>query len=137
MPHLLNRMLGGFALSAVVTLVAGAAFAAEGRLYPSGPPNGVAYLRFVNLAAADVRVLHEGLVEYFRSGRMSLLEEYSSRALRRVWKATRFSWWFTSVMHKLSSEEFAAKLQHAELDYLSRSESASRSLAESYVGLYA
>jgi p-hydroxybenzoate 3-monooxygenase len=83
-----------------------------------------------------VRVLHQGLVDYYRSRRETLLDEYSSRALRRVWKATRFSWWFTNLMHKLSTETFAGKLQQAELDYLSQSEAASRSVAESYAGLY-
>jgi p-hydroxybenzoate 3-monooxygenase len=110
-----------------------------GRLFLAGdaahivPPTGA---KGLNLAAADVRVLHQGLVEYFRSQRETLLNEYSSRALRRVWKATRFSWWFTNLMHKLSMETFAGKLQQAELDYLSQSEAASRSVAESYVGLY-
>ena len=111
-----------------------------GRLFLAGdaahivPPTGA---KGLNLAVADVRVLHEALVEYFRSRRETLLGEYSSRALRRVWKATRFSWWFTNLIHKLSMETFAGKLQQAELDYLSQSEAASRSVAESYVGLYA
>ncbi len=111
-----------------------------GRLFLAGdaahivPPTGA---KGLNLAVADVRVLHEALVEYFRSRRETLLGEYSSRALHRVWKATRFSWWFTNLMHKLSMETFAGKLQQAELDYLSQSEAASRSVAESYVGLYA
>ena len=110
-----------------------------GRLFLAGdaahivPPTGA---KGLNLAAADVRVLHQGLVDYYRSRRETLLGEYSSRALRRIWKATRFSWWFTNLMHKLSMETIAAKLQQAELDYLSQSEAASRSVAESYVGLY-
>jgi p-hydroxybenzoate 3-monooxygenase len=64
-----------------------------------------------------------------------LLDEYSLRALDRVWKATRFSWWFTTVMHKLSEDRFAHRLQLAELRYLAQSSAASRSLAENYVGL--
>jgi len=111
-----------------------------GRLFLAGdaahivPPTGA---KGLNLAAADVQVLHQGLVEYFRSRGETLLNEYSGRALRRVWRATRFSWWFTNLMHRFSNETFAAKLQQAELDYLSQSEAASRSVAESYVGLYA
>jgi p-hydroxybenzoate 3-monooxygenase len=111
-----------------------------GRLFLAGdaahivPPTGA---KGLNLAVADVRILNDGLVEYFRSGRETLLNDYSRCALRRVWKATRFSWWFTTLMHTLSEEAFAARLQHAELDYLCQSESASRSVAESYVGLYA
>ena len=109
-----------------------------GRLFLAGdaahivPPTGA---KGLNLAAADVRVLSEGLVEYYRSGSETLLGEYSSRALARVWKAARFSWWFTTLMHKLSDEAFARKLQLAELDYLCESEAASRVVAENYAGL--
>ena len=113
-----------------------------GRLFLAGdaahivPPTGA---KGLNLAAADVRVLYEGLVEYYRSGSEKLLEEYSARALARVWKATRFSWWFTTLMHRISEngldEALAGKLQLAELDYLSRSEAASRAVAENYAGL--
>lgn len=109
-----------------------------GRLFLVGdaahivPPTGA---KGLNLAAADVRVLHEALVQYYRSGRETLLEEYSGRALARVWKATRFSWWFTTLMHQLAEDPLAHKLQLAELDYVSRSEAASRAVAENYAGL--
>ncbi|HXA36945.1 MAG TPA: 4-hydroxybenzoate 3-monooxygenase [Steroidobacteraceae bacterium] len=109
-----------------------------GRLFLVGdaahivPPTGA---KGLNLAAADVRVLHEALTEYYRTGSDTLLEEYSSRALARVWKATRFSWWFTTLMHKFSDEVFSHRLQHAELDYLSSSRPASQAMAENYVGL--
>ena len=109
-----------------------------GRLFLVGdaahivPPTGA---KGLNLAAADVRVLHEGLAEYYSTGSDKLLEEYSARALARVWKATRFSWWFTTLMHKFSSEVFAHRLQLAELDYLSGSHAASQAVAENYVGL--
>ena len=96
------------------------------------PPTGA---KGLNLAAADVRVLYEALTAHFRNGSDTLLDEYSARALARVWKATRFSWWFTTLMHKFSEDAFAHKLQLAELDYLAQSESAQRSLAENYVGL--
>ena len=96
------------------------------------PPTGA---KGLNLAAADVRVLYEALVEYYRTRNQRLLDEYSDRALARVWKATRFSWWFTTLMHKLSNEPFAHRLQLAELEYLSESEAASTTLAENYAGL--
>lgn len=95
------------------------------------PPTGAK----VNLAAADVRILHRGLIEYYRSGSETLHDEYSTRALSRVWKATRFSWWFTTLMHQFSDDALAKKLQIAELEYLAESEAASRTVAENYTGL--
>ena len=68
-------------------------------------------------------------------GSTKLLDEYSKRALARVWKATRFSWWFTTLMHKFSDEAFAYRLQLAELGYLAESRAASQAIAENYVGL--
>lgn len=109
-----------------------------GRLFLVGdaahivPPTGA---KGLNLAAADVRVLYRGLVEYFRTGSTTLLDEYSTRALARVWKATRFSWWFTSLTHKFTDDAFAYKLQLAELTYLAQSQAASQVMAENYVGL--
>ncbi|MDE2052670.1 MAG: 4-hydroxybenzoate 3-monooxygenase [Gammaproteobacteria bacterium] len=109
-----------------------------GRLFLAGdaahivPPTGA---KGLNLAAADVRVLFEAMVEYYRSGSETLLKEYSSRALARVWKAARFSWWFTTLMHKLSDDALARKLQLAELEYLCESEAACTVVAENYSGL--
>ncbi|MGH8169228.1 MAG: 4-hydroxybenzoate 3-monooxygenase [Steroidobacteraceae bacterium] len=109
-----------------------------GRLFLAGdaahivPPTGA---KGLNLAAADVGVLAQALVEYYRSGSETLLEEYSSLALARVWKAIRFSWWFTTLMHKMSDDAFAHKLQLAELEYLSGSEAARAVVAENYAGL--
>lgn len=109
-----------------------------GRLFLAGdaahivPPTGA---KGLNLAAADVRVLHRAIVEHFRTGGTRLLDEYSSRALNRVWKATRFSWWFTMLMHRLSDEVLAHKLQLAELEYIAESRAASQVMAENYVGL--
>ncbi len=109
-----------------------------GRLFLVGdaahivPPTGA---KGLNLAAADVRVLHEAIAEHYRSGSATLLGEYSARALGRVWKATRFSWWFTTLMHKFSDDAFAHQLQLAELEYLAGSEAASMAVAENYVGL--
>ena len=109
-----------------------------GRLFLVGdaahivPPTGA---KGLNLAAADVRVLHRALVEFYRAGSERLLDEYSARALRRVWKATRFSWWFSMLMHKSSEDPFARQLQLAELAYLGQSQAARTCLAENYVGL--
>jgi p-hydroxybenzoate 3-monooxygenase len=96
------------------------------------PPTGA---KGLNLAAADVRVLYQALVEYYRTSRTDLLDRYSDMALRRAWLAVRFSWWFTSIMHKFSDDPFNHRLQLAELDYLSSSSAALNSLAENYVGL--
>jgi p-hydroxybenzoate 3-monooxygenase len=109
-----------------------------GRLFLVGdaahivPPTGA---KGLNLAAADVRILSEALIEYFRNQRSTLLDGYSERALSRVWKATRFSWWFTSLMHKFSDDAFSHKLQLAELRYLAESAAGSTMMAENYVGL--
>jgi p-hydroxybenzoate 3-monooxygenase len=96
------------------------------------PPTGA---KGLNLAAADVRVLSRGLIEFYRSGRRTLLDEYSARALARVWKATRFSWWFTTLLHRLDEDSFSIRLQHTELEYLAGSAAAARALAENYAGL--
>jgi p-hydroxybenzoate 3-monooxygenase len=109
-----------------------------GRLFLVGdaahivPPTGA---KGLNLAVADVRVLHEALIEYYRTGENVALDLYSVQCLRRIWKAARFSWWFTSIMHKFSDDPFAYRLQLAELDYLSASNAAQTCFAENYVGL--
>jgi p-hydroxybenzoate 3-monooxygenase len=96
------------------------------------PPTGA---KGLNLAAADVRVLNRALAEHYRTGRRDLIDRYSEQCLRRIWKAERFSWWFTSIMHKFSDDEFDQRIQLAELDYLGGSQAALTSLAENYVGL--
>lgn len=96
------------------------------------PPTGA---KGLNLAAADVRVLCEAILEYYRGGSETLLDEYSKRAVARVWKATRFSWWFTTLTHKFSEESFAHQMQLAELDYIAESSAAAMAFAENYVGL--
>ncbi len=97
------------------------------------PPTGA---KGLNLAAADVKFLSEALIEYYRYGSTSGLTHYSSRCLARVWKAVRFSWWFTTIMHRFpDAGEFGQKMQEAELDYLVGSTAASTALAENYVGL--
>jgi p-hydroxybenzoate 3-monooxygenase len=96
------------------------------------PPTGA---KGLNLAASDVKLLFLGLTEQFRQGRSALLDRYSEVALARVWKATRFSWWFTSLMHRFGDDALAQKLQLAELEYLASSKHASAAMAENYVGL--
>ena len=110
-----------------------------GRLFLAGdaahivPPTGA---KGMNLAVADVRVLARGLTEFYSSGRTDLLDMYSETCLRRVWKASRFSWWMTSMLHRFHGEDdFRYRLQLAELDYVTSSRAASTSLAENYVGL--
>jgi len=110
-----------------------------GRLFLAGdaahivPPTGA---KGMNLAVADVRVLARGLEEFYSSGGTRILDAYSETCLRRVWKASRFSWWMTSMLHRFHDEDdFRYRLQLAELDYVTSSRAASTSLAENYVGL--
>jgi len=109
-----------------------------GRLFLAGdaahivPPTGA---KGLNLAASDVALLSRAIAEHYR-GSDTGIDTYSQRALSRVWKAERFSWWFTSLMHRFpETGEFGRKMQQAELDYLVKSEAAMRSMAENYVGL--
>jgi p-hydroxybenzoate 3-monooxygenase len=110
-----------------------------GRLFLAGdaahivPPTGA---KGLNLAAGDVGLLSRALAEHFGEKSDASLDSYSERCLRRVWRAERFSWWFTSLMHKFpETGAFGQRIQHAELDYLVHSEAASTALAENYVGL--
>jgi p-hydroxybenzoate 3-monooxygenase len=111
----------------------------HGRLFLAGdaahivPPTGA---KGMNLAVADIRILSNALAEFYSSGRTELLDSYSDVCLRRVWKASRFSWWMTSMLHRFHDEDdFRYRLQLAELDYVTSSRAASTSLAENYVGL--
>ncbi|MGF1477098.1 MAG: 4-hydroxybenzoate 3-monooxygenase [Geminicoccaceae bacterium] len=110
-----------------------------GRLFLAGdaghivPPTGA---KGLNLAASDVFYLSEALIEHYRRGSEAGLKTYSERALRRIWKAERFSWWMTKLMHRFPEEgAFGARMQQAELDYLISSKAAMTTLAENYVGL--
>ncbi|MBP7915244.1 MAG: 4-hydroxybenzoate 3-monooxygenase [Vitreoscilla sp.] len=109
-----------------------------GRLFLAGdaahivPPTGA---KGLNLAASDVGILSRALAEHYRGSEVGL-DTYSQRALSRIWKAERFSWWFTSLMHRFpETGEFGRKMQRAELDYLVNSEAAMKAMAENYVGL--
>ena len=97
------------------------------------PPTGA---KGLNLAATDVKYLSDALIEACVEKSHAGIDHYSTRCLARVWRAERFSWWFTSLMHRFPDQgEIGQKLQEAELDYLIHSESGSRSIAENYVGL--
>jgi p-hydroxybenzoate 3-monooxygenase len=111
----------------------------HGRLFLAGdaahivPPTGA---KGMNLAAADVRALSMALAEFYARGSTERLDRYSELCLRRVWKAQRFSWWMTSMLHRFEQHTpFEQRLQQAELDYVCTSTQASKSLAENYVGL--
>ena len=80
--------------------------------------------------------MSSALIEHYRERSDAGIDHYSERCLRRIWKAERFSWWFTSLMHRYPDDgPIVGKLQQAELDYVLHSESAARSIAENYVGL--
>ena len=111
----------------------------HGRLFLAGdsahivPPTGA---KGMNLAFADVVFLSRALDAFYKSKRDNLLVNYSATCLQRVWKAQRFSWWMTQILHRFPHETaFDRRRQLAELDYIVGSEAASKSLAEQYVGL--
>jgi p-hydroxybenzoate 3-monooxygenase len=110
-----------------------------GRLFLAGdaahivPPTGA---KGLNLAASDVKYLSTALIEHYLEHSAAGIDGYSERCLRRVWRAERFSWWFTSLMHQFpEAGGFGQKVQEAELDYLIHSKAAATALAENYVGL--
>jgi p-hydroxybenzoate 3-monooxygenase len=96
------------------------------------PPTGA---KGLNLAASDVFTLNSVLRKRYETGDEAVLEQYSVLALRRVWKAERFSWWMTSLLHKFGDDGFAQRIQQADLDYFTQSEAGRRTIAENYVGL--
>jgi p-hydroxybenzoate 3-monooxygenase len=111
----------------------------HGRLFLAGdaahivPPTGA---KGMNLAVSDVVMLSEALVEHFKESSDAGIDGYSARALARVWKAERFSWWFTSLTHRFPDRDgFDRKMQVAELAYIKGSRAAQITLAENYVGL--
>ncbi|OCP02756.1 MULTISPECIES: 4-hydroxybenzoate 3-monooxygenase [unclassified Ensifer] len=110
-----------------------------GRLFLVGdaahivPPTGA---KGLNLAASDVHYLFEGLLEHYQDRSNAGVDAYSARALARVWKAVRFSWWMTTMLHRFpDTGDFDQRIQEAELDYLTHSVAAETVLAENYVGL--
>ncbi|MEI9402463.1 4-hydroxybenzoate 3-monooxygenase [Mesorhizobium argentiipisi] len=110
-----------------------------GRLFLVGdaahivPPTGA---KGLNLAASDVRYLFSGLLDFYVEKSRAGIDAYSGKALGRVWKAVRFSWWMTTMLHRFpDTGDFGQRIQEAELDYLVHSQAASTALAENYVGL--
>jgi p-hydroxybenzoate 3-monooxygenase len=109
------------------------------RLYLAGdaahivPPTGA---KGLNLAVADVRVLAAALAAWYRDGDATGLDAYSDTCLRRVWRVQHFSWWMTSMLHRLGGDDpYELRLQHAQLEYVCSSRAAATTLAENYVGL--
>ncbi|MEE4374937.1 4-hydroxybenzoate 3-monooxygenase [Pseudomonas alliivorans] len=139
--HLAGRLVTGTSIEKSIALLR--SFVVEpmqyGRLFLLGdaahivPPTGA---KGLNLAASDVSTLYRILLKVYRDGRTDLLEKYSQICLRRVWKAERFSWWMTSVLHNFpDTDAFSQRIQQTELDYYVGSEAGRRTIAENYVGL--
>lgn len=110
-----------------------------GRMFLAGdaghivPPTGA---KGLNLAATDVKYLSNAIIEFYQDKSEAGIDSYSERCLKRIWRAERFSWWFTSLMHNFPENgAIGQKLQEAELDYIIHSEAGARSVAENYVGL--
>ncbi|MBY8972459.1 4-hydroxybenzoate 3-monooxygenase [Pseudomonas sp. P867] len=110
-----------------------------GRLFLLGdaahivPPTGA---KGLNLAASDVSTLFRILLKVYREGRLDLLQKYSAICLRRVWKAERFSWWMTSMLHEFpQADAFSQRIAESELDYFIHSDAGRKTIAENYVGL--
>ncbi|HET9864966.1 MAG TPA: 4-hydroxybenzoate 3-monooxygenase [Steroidobacteraceae bacterium] len=109
-----------------------------GRLFLAGdaahivPPTGA---KGLNLAVSDVFYLHEALRDFYRDRSEAPLDAYSPRCLRRIWRAERFSWWMTRLLHAFPGDRFAERMQQSELEYLFESRVAQTGMAENYVGL--
>lgn len=110
-----------------------------GRLFLAGdaahivPPTGA---KGLNLAATDVKYLCNALMDFYQNHTEAGIDSYSARCLRRIWKAERFSWWMTTLMHRFPEDgPITSRFQEAELDYLLNSHAGSLSIAENYVGL--
>jgi p-hydroxybenzoate 3-monooxygenase len=140
-PEAAARVVSGPAIEKSIAPIR--SFVAEpmrfGRLFLAGdaahivPPTGA---KGLNLAASDVNYLSRALIEFFVEKSTAGIDSYSERCLGRIWKAERFSWWMTSMLHLFpETGPFGRKLQLAELDYLVGSRAASTALAENYVGL--
>ncbi|MCO8167296.1 4-hydroxybenzoate 3-monooxygenase [Pseudomonas sp. 21LCFQ02] len=139
--HLAERLITGPSIEKSIAPLR--SFVAEpmqyGQLFLLGdaahivPPTGA---KGLNLAASDVSTLYRILLKVYREGRTDLLQRYSQICLRRVWKAERFSWWMTSLLHKFpGTDDFSQRIQQTELDYYVGSQAGRQTIAENYVGL--
>jgi p-hydroxybenzoate 3-monooxygenase len=140
-PEMAERMITGPSIEKSIAPLR--SFVAEpmrfGRMFLAGdaahivPPTGA---KGLNLAASDVKYLSSAFIDHYIDKSSAGIGNYSQQTLARVWRAERFSWWLTSLMHQFpDTAGFGQKVQEAELDYLVNSEALSRSLAENYVGL--
>ena len=140
-PELAERIITGPSIEKSIAPLR--SFVAEpmrfGKLFLAGdaahivPPTGA---KGLNLAASDVKYLSSAFIEHYIGKTDAGIDSYSERCLRRVWRAERFSWWLTSLLHRFpDTGGFGQKIQEAELEYLVNSKAASTSLAENYVGL--
>ena len=140
-PELSNKLITGTSIEKSIAPLR--SYVAEpmrhGQLFLAGdaahivPPTGA---KGLNLAATDVKYLSEAMIEFFNEKSNAGIDNYSQRCLKRIWRAERFSWWLTSLMHRFpDTGEFGQKIQEAELEYLVNSQALSTSLAENYVGL--
>jgi p-hydroxybenzoate 3-monooxygenase len=140
-PELAERIVTGPSIEKSIAPLR--SFVAEplrfGRLFLAGdaghivPPTGA---KGLNLAASDVKYLSSAFIEHYKEGSAAGIDHYSERALRRIWKAERFSWWMTSLLHRFPDQSvFDQRIQEAELDYVVHSRAAAEALAENYVGL--
>lgn len=110
-----------------------------GRLFLCGdaahivPPTGA---KGLNTAASDIHYLFEGLKQHYLESNSAALDAYSEKALARVWKAERFSWWMTKLLHRFPDQsEFDLKMQKAEIDFLRSNREAQSVMAQNYIGL--
>jgi p-hydroxybenzoate 3-monooxygenase len=140
-PHIAQRLVTGPSIEKSIAPLR--SFVVEpmqyGRLFLLGdaahivPPTGA---KGLNLAASDVSTLYRILLKVYGEGRTDLLEQYSQICLRRVWKAERFSWWMTSLLHRFpDTDAFGQRIQQTELDYFVGSAAGRQTIAENYVGL--
>jgi p-hydroxybenzoate 3-monooxygenase len=140
-PHIAQRLVTGPSIEKSIAPLR--SFVVEpmqyGRLFLLGdaahivPPTGA---KGLNLAASDVSTLYRILLKVYGEGRTDLLEQYSQICLRRVWKAERFSWWMTSLLHRFpDTDAFGQRIQQTELDYFVGSDAGRQTIAENYVGL--